>query len=145
MLAQEAAIKAAKEQGIPEPKFPPLLSNKMAPIPGVVDGSAIDMTKLPPSSQAAYKERLDAMETDTERELEEQTIKAELAAANQMSGFVTGVWAKQDKEREERKKEGKATFSDRAIDLLRFRPAIKDPAKPVESNPRPKDQTTNSK
>ena len=137
MLDQEAAIAAAKAEGLPIPTFPPILS-KLPPItvpkarvPStmLLEGETVDISKLPPHTQAALKKRLDSL-TGVDRELEERAIRAELQAGSQVATNLFSIWEKQDIERQERKEQGKMTVGDRVTELLRFRPTF---AKPTEN------------
>jgi hypothetical protein len=128
MLDQEKQIEAAKAEGKPIPKFPPLLSTRAANgavLPAVqanvesLERNRIKVEHLKPKIQAELKKRLEGL-TDEERELEEKTIKAEIQLGEQTKERLSGLWQSQAEERQKRKEQGKETFGDRITALLKF-------------------------
>jgi len=100
MVAHEEAAAQAKKEGRPIPAFqvvPP--SVQLPPDPGV-------------EIRQVWKERLDSLPPE-EREAEEAALRADYAAKSGTVKNMKGIWDKEDKERVERKQQGKATALDR--------------------------------
>jgi hypothetical protein len=138
MLDQEKAIAAAKAEGLPVPEYPPLLSSKMpskTPAPPIA-GIELDVSKLPKNTQIALKKRLEGLIGEA-REVEERAIRAEIMTGHQVQTELSGIWEKQDLERQQRREEGKSTIGDRVTELLRFRPSFKtsQEVKPEDEKP----------
>lgn len=107
MLDQEEAIEAAKAEGKPIPVFPPLVSTNKSNI------------SLSPSVQERFK-HLEGL-SDEEREIEEQSVTAEVKAAGTALGQLGSIREKQEEERRKRKEAGKETIVDRLSSFFRFR------------------------
>ncbi|KAI1003015.1 hypothetical protein K3495_g5184 [Podosphaera aphanis] len=125
MLEEEKMIEAARAQGKPEPVFPPLLSQK--PVFEVnpetefakkdVDQLSHQPSELKESVRQGLKERLEGL-TPLEREIEEQTIKAEIRASENLGGSLTAIFEKQEQERKLRKERGKETIGDKIVSIF---------------------------
>lgn len=119
MLDQEAAIEAAKAEGKPIPSFPPLVS---APVVGAAptsSGRKLEPSDLAPSTQTKLKKRLEGLD-EKEREVEEQAIKAEIQAGEEVVGSLGRIYQKQLDERKLRKDEGRETMGDRLTSIFKW-------------------------
>jgi hypothetical protein len=120
MLEQEKATEAAKAEGRPVPKFPPLLSSKSKNSVNPVDGGRLQASDLKPKVQEGFKKRLEGL-TAEEREVEERAIKAEIQAGVQVAEQLGSIYEKQAEERRIRKEQGKETIGDKITSILSFR------------------------
>jgi hypothetical protein len=120
MLDQEKAIETAKKEGKPIPAFPALLKAQMAKanVAQDLEKPEFDISHLAPRSQNPLKKRLEKFE-GVEREIEELAIKAEVAAATEMSGKIDDVGRQQMAERELRKAQGRETIADKMFYAFR--------------------------
>src|SRR5690349_6318985 len=99
MVALEEAAALAKKEGGPVPAFrdiPPSVQH--APDPGA------EVRKV-------WKEKLDKLPPE-EREAEEAALRADYAAKSGTAENMKGLWSQEDRERAERRKQGKATPMD---------------------------------
>ncbi|EPE30318.1 hypothetical protein GLAREA_13041 [Glarea lozoyensis ATCC 20868] len=128
MLDQEKAIETAKAEGKPIPAFPALLKAQMAKanVAQDLEKPEFDISSLAPRSQNPLKKRLEKFE-GVEREIEELAIKAEVAAAAEMSGKIDHVGRQQLEERELRKAQGRETIADKVY--YAFRAKLLEPNK----------------
>jgi hypothetical protein len=123
MLAQEAAMEAAKAEGKPEPKFEPLLSTPQvgAPTPNAQAGVSaikeIKVSDLSEETQAKIRQKLDGLE-GREKELEEKALLAEVKAGSQVADFLGNIYKERDEERIKRREIGKETISDRLTSIF---------------------------
>ncbi|KAF6815988.1 hypothetical protein CSOJ01_03257 [Colletotrichum sojae] len=102
MLEQEQAIEAAKEQGLPVPKFDlsiPTAAETATYKPGA------DLEK-------SWKEKLEQL-PEEERAAEEAALRADLQAKADVAKNVKKLWEEQEKEKQQRKAEGNPTLFDR--------------------------------
>ena len=124
MLDQEQAIETAKAEGKPIPTFPPILSSGKAAAPSAVsppkDADGMKVTDLPTNVQSALKERLEGL-NDEEKRLEEQAIKAEIRAGEQVAANLEAIYKQREEERRIRKEQGKETIGDRLSSVFGFR------------------------
>ncbi|KAL0935138.1 uncharacterized protein CTRU02_209729 [Colletotrichum truncatum] len=102
MLEQEKAIELAKKEGLPVPKLD--LS-----IPTVAEAGAIQPR---PDLEKSWREKLEQL-PEEERAAEEAALRADLQAKAAVAKDVQKLWDEQEKERQQRKAEGKATIMDR--------------------------------
>lgn len=121
MLDQEKAIEKAKEEGLPPPAFPPLLS----PPKKVVNTDnptgkqdAVEISDLRERIQAPLKKKLATLEGE-ERELTENAMKAEIAAGAQVAKRLDVINSKQEEERRIRKEQGRETIADKIASSFR--------------------------
>lgn len=121
MLDQEKAIEKAKEEGLPPPAFPPLLSAPKKRVDtdnptGKQD--AVEISDLRERIQAPLKKKLATLEGE-ERELTENAMKAEIAAGAQVAKRLDVINSKQEEERRIRKEQGRETIADRIASSFR--------------------------
>ncbi|KAI8299862.1 hypothetical protein K4K61_010296 [Colletotrichum sp. SAR11_59] len=103
MVEQEKAIEAAKQEGLPVPKFD--LS-----IPAAVKAAPAIQPR--PDLEKSWKEKLEQL-PEEERAVEEAALRADLQAKAEVAKNVQKLWDEQEKEKQQRKAEGKATVMDR--------------------------------
>ncbi|UKZ75506.1 hypothetical protein TrVFT333_003192 [Trichoderma virens FT-333] len=103
MLQHEAEVEKAKENGTLIPTFDPSLPKT----------NAANATNIKPSEelQKQWKEKLDQLPED-ERPAEEAALRADLQAKADVARNVKKIWDAKREEREVRRAEGQATFSD---------------------------------
>jgi hypothetical protein len=123
MLAQEKAIEDAEAEGRPTPSFPPLLSSKETTVPTseapkAAETNQVQISDLSPKVQEMLKKRLDGL-SESQRQLEERAIKAEIQAGEQVAGHLTTIFEKQAAERKKRKEEGRETIADKFTTMFR--------------------------
>ncbi|KAI0895801.1 hypothetical protein F4806DRAFT_468094 [Annulohypoxylon nitens] len=106
MLSQEAEIAAAKHEGRPVPKFPPLISriNQLPP--------REQHEELTAEQQEMLLERVKKV-PEQDRAAEEEAIRAEWRAKAEVASQVEGLWKKQDLDRQQRKERGEETMWDK--------------------------------
>ncbi|KAF9875693.1 hypothetical protein CkaCkLH20_06625 [Colletotrichum karsti] len=102
MLEQEKAIEAAKAEGLPLPKLD--LS-----IPAASETAAIQPR---PDLEKSWREKLEQL-PEEERPAEEAALRADLQAKAEVAKNVQKLWDEQEKEKQQRKAEGKATVMDK--------------------------------
>lgn len=112
LMEQEAAVEQAKKEGRPIPTFTPVV-----PKPLIRSADEKGDVELSPLLQKKLKEQLDKV-PEEERHAEEEAIRAELRAKAEVAAKVQGIWAEQAREREQRRKEGRQTISDRVSGLF---------------------------
>ncbi|KAL6876687.1 hypothetical protein J3F83DRAFT_726699 [Trichoderma novae-zelandiae] len=103
MLQHEAEVEKAKENGTLIPAFDPSI-----PKPSTMSAPAIKPSE---ELQKQWKERLDQLPED-ERAAEEAALRADLQAKADVARNVKKIWDAKREEREVRRAEGQATFSD---------------------------------
>lgn len=108
MLEQEEAIEKAKEEGLPEPKFEPVIPRK------AVDDQ---MANLSEDAKRRYKDALEKVD-ERQRDAEDAAIQAELKSKAEMVGKVKELWKEQEVERQARKARGEETLKDRVSALF---------------------------
>ncbi|KAL6701790.1 hypothetical protein J3F84DRAFT_16240 [Trichoderma pleuroticola] len=103
MLQHEAEVEKAKENGTLIPTFDPSLPKT----------TATTASNIKPSDelQKQWKEKLDQLPED-ERVAEEAALRADLQAKADVARNVKKIWDAKREEREVRRAEGQATFSD---------------------------------
>ncbi|KAL7902045.1 hypothetical protein HDV63DRAFT_377671 [Trichoderma sp. SZMC 28014] len=103
MLQHEAEVEKAKEAGTLIPTFDPSIPKT----------TATPATAVKPSEelQKQWKEKLDQLPED-ERAAEEAALRADLQAKADVARNVKKIWDAKREEREVRRAEGQATFSD---------------------------------
>ncbi|KAH0530439.1 hypothetical protein TsFJ059_005056 [Trichoderma semiorbis] len=103
MLQHEAEVEKAKENGTLIPTFDPSLPKT----------TATSAATIKPSDelQKQWKEKLDQLPED-ERAAEEAALRADLQAKADVAANVKKIWDAKREEREVRRAEGQATFSD---------------------------------
>ncbi|KAI1465471.1 uncharacterized protein F4812DRAFT_438871 [Daldinia caldariorum] len=115
MLSQEAEITAAREEGRPIPKFPPLIprldQQKQAQQPA-------EEELLTPEQQEILKARLKKV-PEEDRPAEEEAVRAEFRAKAQVASQVQELWKKQEQDRLARKARGEETLWDKVTGAFR--------------------------
>lgn len=103
MLQHEAEVEKAKEAGTLIPTFDPSIPKT----------TATPATAVKPSEelQKQWKEKLDQLPED-ERVAEEAALRADLQAKADVARNVKKIWDAKREERDVRRAEGQATFSD---------------------------------
>ncbi|KAG9245864.1 hypothetical protein BJ878DRAFT_574496 [Calycina marina] len=139
MLDQEKQIEEAESEGRPVPVFPPLVasikkSKASGPTATAIAQAEKPLSDLSPENQAVFQKRIEGLDPE-ERELEERAFKAELETGKELATAYVSIMAKQDAEREQRKKEGKETIGDKLTAAFRVRPTYNKPAED-RSNPK---------
>ncbi|KAI3527735.1 hypothetical protein CSPX01_16741 [Colletotrichum filicis] len=104
MIEQEEAVEAAKKEGLPVPKFD-------FTIPVAAPAAAAAHTPRP-DLETSWKEKLEQL-PESERAAEEAALRADFQANVEVAKNVQKLWDEQEKEKERRKAEGKATIVDR--------------------------------
>ncbi|KAI1205427.1 uncharacterized protein F4807DRAFT_443269 [Annulohypoxylon truncatum] len=114
LLSQEAEIAAAKQEGRPIPQFPPLIprTHQLAQL------QQQRQEELTAEQEAAIMERLKKV-PQQDRAAEEEAIRAEWRAKDEVASQVEGIWRKQDMDREERKRRGEETMWDKLSGAFR--------------------------
>lgn len=132
MLAQEAAIEEAKASSKPIPTFPPIFSTplpKTTPVANPAVESYLQVAQkgtqpsytvdeLAPKAKERFKERLKGL-SEREREVEEQAIRAEIAAGERLGRQIGELREEEERKREERRETGRRTFGDWVTDIFR--------------------------
>jgi hypothetical protein len=110
MLAQEKAVEAAKKAGQPLPAFEPVLP--VAP-------ATADKDDIQPSEETlkAWKKKLDSLPKG-EQAAEEQALRADYRERMKAASELQKFWDGQVEQREARKAEGQATWSDAIMGIL---------------------------
>lgn len=103
MLQHEAEVEKAKEAGTLIPTFDPSIPKTTA--------TAATAVKPSEELQKQWKEKLDQLPED-ERAAEEAALRADLQAKADVARNVKKIWDAKREEREVRRAEGQATFSD---------------------------------
>lgn len=108
MIEQEAAIEKAKAEGLPEPKFEPVIPKKAA---------EAQMENLSEEAKKRYQEALEKVD-ERQRAAEEAAIQAEMRSKAEMVGQVKELWKDQEAERQARKARGEETLKDKVSALF---------------------------
>ncbi|KAK1636139.1 hypothetical protein BDP81DRAFT_321285 [Colletotrichum phormii] len=103
MIEQEQAMEAAKKEGLPAPKFD-------FSIPTAAPAATAHTPR--PDLETSWKEKLEQL-PESERAAEEAALRADFQANVEVAKNVQKLWDEQEKEKERRKAEGKATIVDR--------------------------------
>ncbi|KAL7787391.1 hypothetical protein V8C37DRAFT_404955 [Trichoderma ceciliae] len=103
MLQHEAEVEKAKENGTLIPAFDPSLPKTSI--------AGANVTKPSEELQMQWKEKLDQLPED-ERLAEEAALRADLQAKADVARNVQRIWDAKREEREVRRADGQATFSD---------------------------------
>ncbi|UKZ65225.1 uncharacterized protein TrAtP1_006421 [Trichoderma atroviride] len=103
MLQHEAEVEKAKEAGTLIPSFDPSI-----PKPTATPATAVKPSE---ELQKQWKEKLDQLPED-ERAAEEAALRADLQAKADVARNVKKIWDAKREERDVRRAEGQATFSD---------------------------------
>ncbi|KAI1804708.1 hypothetical protein F4811DRAFT_518802 [Daldinia bambusicola] len=115
MLSQEAEITAAREEGRPIPKFPPLIprleQQKQARQPA-------EEELLTPEQQEILKSRLKKV-PEEDRAAEEEAVRAEFRAKALVASQVQDLWKRQEQDRLARKARGEETLWDKVTGAFR--------------------------
>ncbi|KAI8965447.1 hypothetical protein F5Y11DRAFT_313154 [Daldinia sp. FL1419] len=113
MLSQEAEITAAREEGRPIPRFPPLIPR---------------LDQQQQTQQPAEELTLDQQETlrarlkkvpEEDRAAEEEAVRAEFRAKAEVASRVQDLWKKQEQDRQARKARGEETLWDKVTGTFR--------------------------
>lgn len=108
MMEQEAAIEKAKAEGLPEPKFEPIIPKK---------ASEDQLANLSEEARKRYQEALEKVD-ESQRTAEEAAIQAEMRSKAEMVGKVKELWKEQEVERQARKARGEETLKDKVSALF---------------------------
>ncbi|KAI0837566.1 hypothetical protein F5Y06DRAFT_270767 [Hypoxylon sp. FL0890] len=109
MLSQEAEIAAAKKEGRPIPKFPPLIPRVAAEQQKQQPQQEDELTQ---EQRATLKERLKKV-AEEDQAAEEEAYRAELRVKAEVASRVEDLWKKQEQDRQERKERGEETLWDK--------------------------------
>lgn len=102
MMAHEAAVEKAKQEGTPVPVFETVVPKSKTKADVVLPSDEL---------QQQWKEKLDKL-PESEREVEEAALRADLQAKADVAGRVQQIWDTQKEERKTRQAEGTSTFMD---------------------------------
>lgn len=105
MLQHEAEVEKAKENGTLIPTFDPSIPKPSS------SAAATPAVKPSEELQKQWKEKLDQL-PEEERPAEEAALRADLQAKADVARNVKKIWDAKREEREVRRAEGQATFSD---------------------------------
>ncbi|KAL7620306.1 hypothetical protein AAE478_009299 [Parahypoxylon ruwenzoriense] len=127
MMAQEAEIAAARDAGLPVPKFPPLIPRAPAPAP-----TAGEQIQQPKQQQQQHgeeeeltQEQLGVLKAklkkvaEEDRVAEEEALRAEWRAKAEIAARVEGLWSQQERDRQARKERGEETMWDKVSGAFR--------------------------
>ncbi|KAI1483548.1 hypothetical protein F4774DRAFT_97632 [Daldinia eschscholtzii] len=114
MLAQEAEITAAREEGRPIPQFPPLIP-RLDQRQQTQQPIEEDLT---PEQQETLKARLKKV-PEEDRVAEEEAVRAEFRAKAEVASRVQDLWKKQEQDRLARKARGEETLWDKVTGPFR--------------------------
>ncbi|KAI1774660.1 hypothetical protein F4818DRAFT_418531 [Hypoxylon cercidicola] len=109
MLSQEAEVAAAKQEGRPIPKFPPLLSRLPAETRQKQRQQDEDLTQ---EQLEMLKERLKKV-PEEDRATEEEAVRAEWRAKAEIASRLDDLWKQQERDRQARKERGEETMWDK--------------------------------
>ncbi|KAI1106214.1 hypothetical protein F4804DRAFT_301940 [Jackrogersella minutella] len=122
MLSQEAEIAAAKQEGRPIPKFPPLIPRASAAA-GQQQQQQQRSQQQPEDDLT--EEQLELLKSrlkkvpDEDRAAEEEAIKAEWRIKAEIATRVQGLWKQQEQDRIDRKARGEETLWDKLTGTFR--------------------------
>ncbi|KAI1409013.1 hypothetical protein F5Y13DRAFT_171325 [Hypoxylon sp. FL1857] len=117
MLSQEAEIAAARKEGRPIPKFPPLIPRvSVAAEPQKQQPQQEE--ELTQEQRSTLKERLKKV-AEEDQAAEEEAYRAELRAKAEVASRVQDLWNKQERDRQKRKERGEETLWDRLSGTFR--------------------------
>lgn len=105
MIEQEKAIAQAQKEGMPVPKFEPV-------IPRQVTDAAAESALMSEQAKKRVADKLDGM-SEHERAAEQAAVDAEMRAKAEMVGRIQGLWKEQEAERKARIEKGEASLWDR--------------------------------
>ncbi|KAI1378741.1 hypothetical protein F4677DRAFT_378040 [Hypoxylon crocopeplum] len=114
MLSQEAEIAAAKQEGRPIPKFPPLIPRAAAE----QQQQKQPEEELTQEQRDMLRERLKKV-PEEDRAAEEAAVRAEWRAKTEIAARVEDLWKKQEQERKARKEKGEETMWDKLSGAFR--------------------------
>lgn len=128
MLGREKKVEEAKAQGLPVPKFPPLLKRPSpaytVPQDELTTSKDEKEVRLPPAleelkpkAQKELRKRLKGLSPD-EREMEERSIEMEIQAGRVVHQQMEQVYKETGENRAKRKEQGKSTFGDRISSIF---------------------------
>ncbi|KAI0103526.1 hypothetical protein F4814DRAFT_100313 [Daldinia grandis] len=114
MLSQEAEITAAREEGRPIPRFPPLI-----PRLGQQQQHAQQpLEELTQEQQETLKARLKKV-AEEDRAAEEEAVRAEFRVKAEVASRVQDLWKQQEEDRQTRKARGEETLWDKVTGVFR--------------------------
>ncbi|KAI0178866.1 hypothetical protein GGR52DRAFT_533876 [Hypoxylon sp. FL1284] len=114
MLSQEAEVAAARQEGRPIPKFPPLINRQPAGLP-----NAPQQQQQKPQEEDLTQEQRDMIRerlkkvAEEDRAAEEEAVRAEMRAKAEVASRLDELWKKQEQDRQARKERGEETLWDR--------------------------------
>ncbi|KAI1656890.1 hypothetical protein F4813DRAFT_362177 [Daldinia decipiens] len=111
MLSQEAEITAAREEGRPIPRFPPI-------IPRPEQQQQQPVEELTQEQQETLRTRLKKV-AEEDRAAEEEAVRAEFRVKAEVASRVQGLWKQQEQERQARKARGEETLWDKVTGTFR--------------------------
>lgn len=112
MLSQEAEVAAAKQEGRPIPKFPPLIPRMPTQQLQQQQQQAQQQEEMTQEQRDILKTRLEKV-AEEDRAAEEQAVRAEWRAKAEVASRVQDLWKKQEEERQARKEKGEETLWDK--------------------------------
>ncbi|KAI0847052.1 hypothetical protein F5Y00DRAFT_242154 [Daldinia vernicosa] len=113
MLSQEAEITAAREEGRPIPRFPPLI-----PRLDQQPKAQQPVEELTQEQQETLRARLKKV-PEEDRVAEEEAIRAEFRAKAEVASRVQDLWKQQEQDRQARKARGEETLWDKVTGTFR--------------------------
>ncbi|KAI0384194.1 hypothetical protein F5Y04DRAFT_238095 [Hypomontagnella monticulosa] len=118
MLSQEAEVAAAKKEGRPIPKFPPLISKLPTTIEQQPQRQNQQQEELTQEQLGILRERLKKV-AEEDRVAEEEAIRAEFRVKAEVASRVQDLWKKQEEDRRARKERGEETLWDKLSGTFR--------------------------
>lgn len=109
MQEQDAAVETAKKEGMPIPKFEPVIPKQVVADAAMEDAASL----MSEDAKKRVKDKLDKM-SEREREAEKAAIDAEMRAKAEMVSEIKKLWKEQEAEREARRQKGEETIWDKA-------------------------------
>ncbi|KAI1649991.1 uncharacterized protein F4817DRAFT_301417 [Daldinia loculata] len=114
MLSQEAEITAAREEGRPIPRFPPIIPR----LEQRQQQTQQPVEELTPEQQETLKARLKKV-AEEDRAAEEEAVRAEFRVKAEVASRVQDLWKQQEQERQARKARGEETLWDKVTGTFR--------------------------
>ncbi|KAI1081958.1 hypothetical protein F5B20DRAFT_533884 [Whalleya microplaca] len=115
LLSQEAEIEAARAEGRPLPKFPPLIPQvSVGTTTAAVATRPIELT---PEQREILKAKLEKVAPE-DRAAEEEAYKGELRAKADVADRVKGLWKQQELDRQTRRERGEETMWDKVTGVF---------------------------
>ena len=153
MLAQEAEVEKAKDEGRPVPKFSPILATPPTTTTPITAGGTADTAtsdtggaqgqgvvllpetdmQLTPEQQETLRARLEKV-PEEDRAAEAEAIKGEWRAKAEVASRVSNLWKQQELDRRARFEKGEPTMWDRMAGVFNSTTSSSPPPEPASSS-----------